>query len=224
MVEMEDEYDDYEDDDGYEDVHGYEEEETVPAEWSPPQNASLRRRGGGGGGHRRGGGGDRRRPPPVQSAGMGPPPPRPQFVRRLHSGPEEVIGMGGGGPLPPRLVNLSSGSGSGDSREEVVRAIDDPYCYGTTTANRSGGRIQVVGGMTDMSPWGGVVSRSRSAESGGGAGGAGSSSVGGSNEWEPPRPTRQPMVPPPGPPVQGVGGRHGTTGHPHPYPNPHYVT
>ncbi|KAL3767303.1 hypothetical protein ACHAW5_001708 [Stephanodiscus triporus] len=228
---MEDEYeyedDECADDDGYED-----EEETVPAEWSPPQNASLRRRRGAGDG-----GG--RRPPSIPSASMGPTPPRPQFVRRRRPGPGEVGGAGGAGrppPPPPRLVNLSSGSGSGDSREEARAAGgDDPYCVGVAAANggpsgrdrRPGGRIQVVGGgSTDMSPWGGIVSRSRSAESGGGgaAGMGAGSSVGGSNEWEPPRPTRQPMVPPPGPPVQGVGGGHGTTGHPHQYSNPHYVT
>ena len=163
--------------------------------------------------------------------------PRPQFARRQPS--TAPIASGGGiivGRHQPRLVGSSSRSRSNDSSETTY----SPSGGGGIVAGRSssaaaaggalpggvggGGRIQVVWGGRDewdqvvggsaavAAPWGmgGVVSRSRSGESGG--------------EWEPPRPTRQPMVPPPGPPAPGVGGGgRGAAGHPYPYPNPqHY--
>eukprot|EP00578_Thalassiosira_sp_NH16_P019578 CAMPEP_0181089288 /NCGR_PEP_ID=MMETSP1071-20121207/7223_1 /TAXON_ID=35127 /ORGANISM="Thalassiosira sp., Strain NH16" /LENGTH=1358 /DNA_ID=CAMNT_0023171227 /DNA_START=412 /DNA_END=4488 /DNA_ORIENTATION=- len=141
----------------------------------------------------------------------------PQFLP-LRRQPSHAPGSGGRPPSqptetsdapphhqPPLMVDASA-SRSTDSSESPGRSLYS-------------GRVQLVGGGIGRHEWDGghpgaaassssggggahwsLVSRSRSMESGG-SGRSPGRVEGGSGEWEPPRPTRQPMVPPPGRPA-----------------------
>ncbi|KAL3809318.1 hypothetical protein ACHAXA_008717 [Cyclostephanos tholiformis] len=228
-----------------------EEEEVAPAEWLPPQNAGSRRRsegeGGGGGGRL-----DAPAPAVATDVDNLPPDScvDETALSRSHSDATSAIPVEdylprplfvGGGISPsagrPRLVDASSRSNDSceDSPNGTVVGLERrDYYYGDgrgpSSASGGRGRIQVVGGGKDewdyggamMPPWKGVVSQSRSADSAGGDGEVGVALGASSNEWEPPRPTRQPMVPPPGPPAAGLGGGGEATTYPYPYPNSYY--